>query len=125
MSSNQLRTRVRSHALRCGLGVLLVGCATNPVTGRRELALISESQEISMGLEAAKQIDAVIQGAMAKDPAARFQTAQELAAAIHGIDLVGGTMPVSMALMHATDSMAPEAPSAWPIIDLVELIGMR
>lgn len=56
MSLNQLRTRARSHALRCGLGVLLVGCATNPVTGRRELALISESQEISMGLEAAKQV---------------------------------------------------------------------
>ncbi len=28
------------------------GCATNPVTGRRELSLISESQEIQMGREA-------------------------------------------------------------------------
>ena len=33
-------------------------------------------------------------------------------------------MPVSIALMQATDSMAPEAPSAWPIIDFVELTGM-
>ncbi|HEX9565045.1 MAG TPA: M48 family metalloprotease [Gemmatimonadaceae bacterium] len=30
-------------------------CATNPVTGRRELSLISESQEIAMGQEAAQQ----------------------------------------------------------------------
>src|SRR5262245_61619323 len=30
-------------------------CATNPVTGRRELSLVSESQEIAMGLEAAKE----------------------------------------------------------------------
>jgi predicted Zn-dependent protease len=32
--------------------LLLVGCATNPVTGRRELSLIPESQEIQMGREA-------------------------------------------------------------------------
>ena len=40
---------------RCVLAVVLTACATNPVTGRRELSLISESQEVSMGLEAAKQ----------------------------------------------------------------------
>ena len=33
---------------------LTFACATNPVTGKRELALGSEAQEISMGLEAAK-----------------------------------------------------------------------
>lgn len=33
---------------------LALGCATNPVTGRRELSLISESQEIQMGREAAQ-----------------------------------------------------------------------
>jgi len=32
----------------------IAACATNPVTGRRELALISTSQEIAMGQEAAK-----------------------------------------------------------------------
>ena len=36
------------------------GCATNPVTGRTELALVSESQEIAMGQEAAGQIEASI-----------------------------------------------------------------
>lgn len=35
---------------------VLVTCATNPVTGRRELSLVSESQEIAMGQEAAQQV---------------------------------------------------------------------
>lgn len=35
---------------------LVVSCATNPVTGRRQLALISESQEIAMGREADKDV---------------------------------------------------------------------
>jgi len=34
----------------------LVGCATNPVTGKRELALVSESQEIAMGRQAAVEV---------------------------------------------------------------------
>ena len=36
----------------------LVACARNPVTGERELALISESQEVQMGQEAAQQVEA-------------------------------------------------------------------
>jgi predicted Zn-dependent protease len=36
------------------LAGLLTACATNPVTGRRELSLISESQEIAMGREGAQ-----------------------------------------------------------------------
>ena len=31
--------------------LLLSGCATNPVTGRKEVALVSERQEIQMGTE--------------------------------------------------------------------------
>ncbi len=38
----------------------LATCATNPVTGRRELSLVSESQEIAMGKEAADQTVASI-----------------------------------------------------------------
>lgn len=38
------------------LAVLAAGCAINPVTGERELALVSEEQEISMGAEAASQV---------------------------------------------------------------------
>lgn len=47
----------------CGAAVLaavLLGCAVNPVTGKRELALVSESQEISMGQEAARDVEASI-----------------------------------------------------------------
>lgn len=43
----------RSHTIVAAL--LIAACATNPVTGRRELSLISESQEIQMGQQAAQQ----------------------------------------------------------------------
>lgn len=47
--------RVSQLIVRFGVCVFALGaCATNPVTGRRELALVSESQEVAMGLEAAK-----------------------------------------------------------------------
>ncbi|MEP7324800.1 MAG: M48 family metallopeptidase, partial [Gemmatimonadota bacterium] len=36
--------------------VLVLGCATNPVTGKSELALVSESQEIQMGQQAAQDV---------------------------------------------------------------------
>ncbi|MGH7471863.1 MAG: M48 family metalloprotease [Longimicrobiales bacterium] len=39
---------------------LVAGCARNPVTGAREFVLISESQEIAMGQDAAKQVEASI-----------------------------------------------------------------
>ena len=35
---------------------IVAGCATNPVTGRRELSLMSEAQEISMGRELDAQV---------------------------------------------------------------------
>src|SRR5688572_195140 len=35
---------------------LLPSCATNPVTGKRQVALISEEQEIAMGIDADPQI---------------------------------------------------------------------
>ena len=40
-----------------GVAVLVVtACATNPVTGKRELSLVSESQEIDMGRQAAADV---------------------------------------------------------------------
>ncbi|MBW3630919.1 MAG: M48 family metalloprotease [Gemmatimonadetes bacterium] len=38
------------------LSATLTACATNPVTGRRQLALVSESQEIQMGQQAAQEV---------------------------------------------------------------------
>lgn len=40
--------------------LLAVGCVLNPVTGRRELALVSEAQEIAMGREGAAAVAASI-----------------------------------------------------------------
>ena len=37
-----------------------LACATNPVTGKRELALVSESQEIEMGRQGAAEVTAAI-----------------------------------------------------------------
>jgi predicted Zn-dependent protease len=37
-----------------------LACATNPVTGKRELSLVSESQEIEMGREGAAEVTAAI-----------------------------------------------------------------
>ena len=39
-----------------GLVAGLTACARNPVTGKREIALVSESQEIQMGQQYAQQI---------------------------------------------------------------------
>ena len=50
-----------SSLLVVGLGAGLVagplGCARNPVTGKSELALVSESQEIQMGQQGAKEVE--------------------------------------------------------------------
>ena len=48
-------------ALMVAAGLTLVpsGCARNPVTGKNELSLVSESQEIEMGKESAQQVAAV------------------------------------------------------------------
>jgi predicted Zn-dependent protease len=49
----------RSHAAPVVIA-LLVACATNPVTGKRELSFVSESDEVAMGQEGAKQTIASI-----------------------------------------------------------------
>jgi len=51
--------RLAALALAVGTlaaGGVAAGCARNPVTGKSELALVSESQEIQMGQEAAQQV---------------------------------------------------------------------
>lgn len=46
----------RQLLLAAGLALGLLSCARNPVTGKSELALISESQEIQMGQQAAQDV---------------------------------------------------------------------
>lgn len=48
------RTHFRLRAATLAVVTACVACATNPVTGRRELSLVGEGQEISMGQEGAK-----------------------------------------------------------------------
>jgi predicted Zn-dependent protease len=45
----------RSVLVSLLLGSTMLSCATNPVTGKKELSLVSESQEIEMGKEASQQ----------------------------------------------------------------------
>ena len=52
---HRVRIRVVS-ALRPALALAVAACATNPVTGRRELSLISERDEVAMGQQAARDV---------------------------------------------------------------------
>ena len=58
MKKRALRSLWLCSLTLCCLWV--VACATNPVTGKRQLALISEAQEIEMGREADKDVVASI-----------------------------------------------------------------
>jgi len=46
----------KNTAARCAALLLLAACATNPVTGKREIALVSEGQEVQMGQQGAQQV---------------------------------------------------------------------
>jgi predicted Zn-dependent protease len=65
ISANPARSVARARAVGARwtlalLACLVTACARNPVTGARELTLISQSQEISMGQDAAKQVESSI-----------------------------------------------------------------
>jgi predicted Zn-dependent protease len=49
-------SKMKMTLLGLFLALLLVQCATNPATGKRQLSLISEAQEIAMGREADQQV---------------------------------------------------------------------
>ena len=62
-----LKTQLRRVTVKCRTAVipavlltLSVACATNPVTGDRQLALISEAQELELGRSAAAEVRATI-----------------------------------------------------------------
>jgi predicted Zn-dependent protease len=76
--------------------VWLAACATNPVTGERQLALISESQEIQMGAEAAQQVEASI--GLVEDAALQSYVQQ-----------LGATL--------ARDSERPSLPWSFKVVD--------
>ncbi len=94
-----------------GMGVLalllvVTGCAVNPVTGQREIALVSTSQEIAIGQEQFAPAQQIQGGPYNTDPALTAyvdQVGQKLAAA-SGVDLpyefvvLNNSMPNAWAL---------------------------
>ena len=60
-------SRLFSALLFCCIALLLTDCATNPVTGKRQLSLISEEKEIAMGQSYDPQV--VAEMGIYKDPA--------------------------------------------------------
>ena len=54
------RSRRSARALGVALTIGAAACALNPATGKRQLSLISEAQEIQMGREAAQSVGATV-----------------------------------------------------------------
>jgi len=54
--SRRARLAVLVPALACATLAALAACATNPVTGKREFTLMSESQEIQLGLQSDAEV---------------------------------------------------------------------
>src|SRR5262245_14453077 len=65
---------MRRLTLTVGLGLLLAGCARNPATGKKELMLVSEGQEIQMG--AAYDSQVVVSIGLYPDPAVQTHVAE-------------------------------------------------
>ncbi|HET9267824.1 MAG TPA: M48 family metallopeptidase, partial [Vicinamibacterales bacterium] len=53
-------SRAAGRLLVAVLAFVTVTCATNPVTGRRQLSLISESDEVALGKQAAQEVEQTI-----------------------------------------------------------------
>lgn len=56
-----MRTLARSTTLASAASLsLFAACATNPATGRRQVMLVSEAQEIEMGRQADREVTSAI-----------------------------------------------------------------
>ena len=86
-----MRTRL---ALSMLAGVaLLAACATNPVSGDRELALVSEAQEIQIGKDVAAQAErqfGLVEDLIARRPDIRLLTAID---GSRGIEIARASLP--------------------------------
>ncbi|MGH7514256.1 MAG: M48 family metalloprotease, partial [Gemmatimonadales bacterium] len=60
MSRRVVVVRWSTFLLAGSLALAPSGCARNPVTGKNELSLVSESQEIEMGKQSAQQVEQTI-----------------------------------------------------------------
>src|SRR5258706_9626560 len=52
-----MRQLVRPHTFAAGAALALIAaCATNPATGKRQIMLVGEAQEIAMGNQADQEV---------------------------------------------------------------------
>ena len=113
-------TVTRHHVLLWLLvtSLLPLGCTMNPATGEREFIIISQEQEIALGVEAAPQFEAEFGGKVANDSLQAYvqQVGQSVA------DVAERKMPYEFGLL---DSDVPNAlpcpggrctsrPGSWP-----------
>jgi predicted Zn-dependent protease len=96
MCPRAVRHRIRTALFLVALAVLVASCASNPVTGKRQLALVSEPQELEMGKQAAEQTRQEI--GLVKDDG--------LQSYVHG---VGAKL--------AADSERPQLPWSFQVVD--------
>lgn len=85
--------------LALGVAAMLVGCTTNPTTGRKQFNLISPSEEIAMGLEAKPQLVQEFGGEVARE------------------DLRQYVAEVGSRLTRHTEGDAPKLPWSFTLLD--------
>jgi len=118
------RVAVFRPALACAAVVLIAACATNPVTGKREFTLMSESQEIQLGLQSDAEIrremglyddpalQQYVQGigkrlaATSERPKLPWQFAVVDVAAVNAFALPGGYIYVTRGILPYMDNEA-------------------
>jgi predicted Zn-dependent protease len=87
--------RLRTY-LSIALLTVTAACAVNPATGRRELSLVSEAQEIQMGRDADPEVTASI--GLVDDPALQSYVS-------------------SLGLRMAASSERPQLPWSFKVVD--------
>src|ERR1043165_8049584 len=101
MTPRQTSGRIRAAALALATGAVLA-CATNPVTGEKQLTLVSEQQEIGLGKQTAAEVQQSI--GLYDDPKAQAYVAgigKKMAAGSERPDLPWTYQVVDDAAVHA------------------------
>jgi predicted Zn-dependent protease len=105
-------SRLGRRVLLRGLGTLLAGgtvsgCATNPVTGRSQLMLLSEQEEMEMGRKAFTELNWQDGGPLRVDPAVQAYL-QGVVKKLHQVSH-RSSLPVDFTLQSASE------PNAWAL----------
>jgi Zn-dependent protease with chaperone function len=93
---SHILTRTAGRLLIAAVAFVTVTCATNPVTGRPQLSLISESDEITLGKQASQEVEQTI-------------------GLVEDADLQAYVRRIGMAM--ATTSQRPSLPWTFGVVD--------